>query len=70
MRCLVRFRGRYLEVGPERGVDPATGDHGINEYVMTGARVQFDRLVRVPLDRSDLVRLAIRPDPEPRRGMY
>ena len=67
---LVRFRGRYLEVGPERGVDPATGDSTINEYVMTGARVQFDRLVRVPLDRSDLVRLAIRPDPEPRRGMY
>lgn len=67
---LVRFRGRYLEVGPERGVDPATGDHGINEYVMTGARAQFDRLVRVPLDRGDVVRLAIRPDPEPRRGMY
>jgi uncharacterized protein YjbI with pentapeptide repeats/uncharacterized protein len=67
---LVRFRGRYLEVGPEIGVDPATGDFGINEYVMTGARAQFERLVRVPLDRGDVVRLAIRPDPEPRRGMY
>jgi len=67
---LVRFRGRYLEVGPELGVDPATGDHGINEYVMTGARAQFERLVRLPLDRDEVVRLAIRPDPEPRRGMY
>lgn len=67
---LVRFRGRYLEVGPETGVDPATGDSTINDYVMTGARVKFDRLVRVPLDRGDVVRLAIRPDPEPPRGMY
>lgn len=67
---LVRFRGRYLEVGPERGVDPATGDSTVNDYVMTGARVQFDRLVRVPMARGDVVRLAIRPDPEPRRGMY
>lgn len=67
---LVRFRGRYLEVGPETGIDPATGDSTINEYVMTGARVQFERLVRVPLERRDVVRLAIRPDPEPRRGMY
>lgn len=67
---LVRFRGRYLDVGPETGVDPATGDFGTNDYVMTGARAQFDRLVRVPLDRGDVVRLAIRRDPEPRRGMY
>lgn len=66
---LVRFRGRYLEVGPERGVDPATGDHGINEYVMTGARARFDRLVRVPLDRGDVARLAVRLDPESRRAM-
>ena len=66
---IVRLRGRYLEVGPEYVHHPETDEYDFNDYITTGARAHFERLVRMPLDRDELAGLAVRLDPTLRRAM-
>lgn len=46
---IVRFRGYYLDTGPESISNRDAGEYHFNDFISSGARAGFDRLVRVPL---------------------
>lgn len=46
---IVRFRGYYLDTAPENISNRDAGEYHFNDFISSGARAGFGRLVRVPL---------------------